>query len=178
MRRTQKERGLERGQEKDRLLVELLKTDAPYEEIKRSLLDLEKKWLKEETTEAGRQRTRRSIAEDLVSQAYAFDMPWREFGMRLRRAQRLGFSNLALRVHIACIYVQSLHLFPRQAREAWDMLEDAERRVLRLQKEHFLRKESLNAISHAKTVAMVGRPTSRKGALNTSPRRGNSDEKQ
>ena len=68
-------------------------------------------------------------------------MPWKEFGTWLRRVQQLGFSNLALRVHIACLYVQSLHLFPRQAREAWDMLEDAERRVLRVRKEHFLRKE-------------------------------------
>ena len=58
------------------------------------------------------------------------------------------------RVHIACLYVQSLHLFPRRAREAWDMLEDAERRVLRIRKEHFLRKESLNAIAHARAVAM------------------------
>jgi hypothetical protein len=66
----------------------------------------------------------------------SFDMPWEEFGQWLRRVQRLGFSNLALRVHIACLYVQSLHLFPRRAREAWEMLEDAERRVLRIRKEH------------------------------------------
>ncbi len=108
-------------------------------------------------TEVERQQTRRNIAEDLVSQAYSFDMPWEEFGQWLRRVQRLGFSNLAMRVHIACLYVQSLHLFPRRAREAWEMLEDAERRVLRLRKEHFLRKESLNAIAHAKEVATVGR---------------------
>lgn len=161
MRRTRKERGLARGQEKDQLLVKLLKADAPYEEIKRALLELEKRWLREAKTEVERQLTRRGIAEDLVSQAYAFDMPWEEFGQWLRRVQRLGFSNLALRVHIACLYVQSLHLFPRRAREAWDMLEDAERRVLRIRKEHFLRKESLNAIAHAKKVATVSRPASR-----------------
>jgi hypothetical protein len=161
MRRTRKERGLARGQEKDQLLVKLLKADAPYEEIKRALLELEKRWLREAKTEVERQQTRRSIAEDLVSQAYSFDMPWEEFGQWLRRVQRLGFSNLALRVHIACLYVQSLHLFPRRAREAWDMLEDAERRVLRIRKGHFLRKESLNAIAHAKAVATVGRPNSR-----------------
>jgi hypothetical protein len=141
--------------------VKLLKADAPYEEIKRALLELEKRWLREAKTEVERQQTRRSIAEDLVSQAYSFDMAWEEFGQWLRRVQQLGFSNLALRVHIACLYVQSLHLFPRRAREAWDMLEDAERRVLRIRKEHFLRKESLNAIAHAKKVATVSRPTSR-----------------
>jgi hypothetical protein len=72
----------------------------------------------------------------------------------------VDFSNLALRIHIACLYVQSIHLFPRQAREAREMLEDAERRVLRIRKAHFLRKESPNAIAHAKKVATVGRPTS------------------
>ena len=159
MRRTQKERGLARGQEKDRLLVKLWKADAPYEEIKRALLELERQWLREAKTEAERQQTRRSIAEDLVSQAYSFDMPWEEFGHWLRRVQQLGFSNLALRVHIACLYVQSLHLFPRRAREAWEMLDDTERRVLRIRKEHFLRKESLSAIAHAKEVAP--RPPSR-----------------
>lgn len=161
MRRTRKERGLARGQEKDRLLVKLLKADAPYEEIKRALLELERQWLHEAKTEAERQQARRSIAEDLISQAYSFDMPWEEFGQWLRRVQQLGFSNLALRVHIACLYVQSLYLFPRRAREAWEMLDDAERRVLRIRKEHFLRKESLNAIAHAKEVAPVGRPHSR-----------------
>ena len=164
MRRTRKERGLARGQEKDQLLMKLLKADAPYEEIKRALLELEKRWLREAKTAVERQKTRRGIAEDLVSQAYAFDMPWEEFGQWLRRVQRLGFSNLALRVHIACLYVQSLHLYTRRAREAWEMMEDAERRVLRLRKEHFLRKESLNAIAHAKEVALVGKPPPRRGA--------------
>ena len=161
MRRTRQERGLSRGQEKDQLLLKLLKADAPYEEIKRALLTLEKQWLHEAKSEVERQQIRRGIAEDLVSQAYAFDMPWAEFGQWLRRVQQLGFSNLALRVHITCLYVQSLHLYSRRAREAWELLEDAERRVLRIRKEHFLRKESLNAIAYAKEVAPVGKPTSR-----------------
>lgn len=161
MRRTRQARGLARGQEKDQLLVKLLKADAPYEEIKQALLELERQWLHEAKTEAERQQVRRGIAEDLVSQAYAFDMPWEEFGRWIRRVQRLGFSNLALRVHIACLYVQSLHHFPRQAQEAWEILDEAERRVLRIRKKHFLRRESLDAIAHAKTVAPVSRPNSR-----------------
>jgi hypothetical protein len=40
------------------------------------------------------------------------------------------------------------------------MLADAERRVLRIRKEHVLRKESLSAIAHAKMVAPVSRPSS------------------
>lgn len=161
MRRTLKERGLARAQEKDRLLVTLLKADASYEDLTRALLKVETRWLGEAKSEAERQRIRRGIAEELVSQAYAFDMPWAEFGRRLRRVQRLGFSNLALRVHVTCLYVQSLHLFPQRAQEAWEMLDDAERKVLRLRTDHFLRKESLTAITHAKAVAAVGRPAPR-----------------
>jgi hypothetical protein len=158
MRRTQRERGLEHGQEKDRILVKLLKDKAPYEEVERALLELEKQWLREATTEAERQQTRRGMAEDLVTLAYSFNKPWAEFGKWLRRVQRLGFSNLALRVHITCLYVQSLHLFPQQAREAWAMLEDTERRVRRLRRERPLREEHLEAIAHAKKVARVPPP--------------------
>ncbi|MCY1079364.1 hypothetical protein [Archangium lansingense] len=55
MRRTRRERGLARGREKDQLLVKLLKADAPYEELKRALLELEKRWLREAKTEVERQ---------------------------------------------------------------------------------------------------------------------------
>jgi hypothetical protein len=72
VRRTRRERGLARGRKKDQLIVKLLKADAPYEEIKHALLELEKQWLSEAKTEAERQQARRSIAEDLVSQAYSF----------------------------------------------------------------------------------------------------------
>jgi hypothetical protein len=114
--------------------------------------------LREAKAEAERQQIRRGIAEDLVTLAYSFNRPWVEFGKWLRRVQRLGFSNLALRVHIACVYVQALDLFPRQAREAWEMLEDTERRVLRLRRENPLRKEHMEAIAHAKKVTRVPHP--------------------
>ncbi|HEX5748881.1 MAG TPA: hypothetical protein VFZ09_21755 [Archangium sp.] len=161
MRRTQRERGLELGREKDQVFLKLIEAKAPYEERRRALLELEKQWLREAVTEAEREQLRRGIAEDLVTLAYSFNQPWAEFGKWLRRVQRLGFSNLALRVHITCLYVQSLHLFPRQAREAWEMLADAEKRALRLRRDRPLRQEHLEAIAHAKRVARVSRPPAR-----------------
>ena len=161
MRRTRQERGLEHGQEKDQAFLKLIEAKAPYEEWRRVLLELEKRWLREAKTEAEHQQIRRGIAEDLVTLAYSFNRPWAEFGKYLRRVQRLDFSNLALRVHIACVYVQALDLFPRQAREAWAMLEDTERRVRRLRRENPLREEHMEAIMHAKKVARVPRPPSR-----------------
>ncbi len=161
MRRTVEERGLAHGQEKDRIMLSLMEAGAPYEERRQALLELEKRWLREARSEAERQQTRRGIAEDLVTLAYSFNRPWAEFGRWLRRVQRLGFSNLALRVHISCIYVQSLELFPERARQAWDMLDDAEQRTLRLRREHPLRREHLESIDHAKKVARIPRPSLR-----------------
>ncbi len=158
MRRTQRERGLELGREKDQVFLKLIEAKAPYEERRQALLELEKRWLREAATEAEREQLRRGIAEDLVTLAYSFSRPWAEFGKWLRRVQRLGFSNLALRVHITCLYVQTLHLFPRQAREAWAMLEDTERRVRRIRRDNPLREDHLEAIAHAKKIARVPSP--------------------
>lgn len=158
MRRTHRDRGLEQGQEKDRVFVKLLQANASYEERRRALQELERRWLREAKTEAERQQIRRGMAEDLVTLAYSFDRPWSEFGKKLRRVQQLGFSNLALRVHITCLYVQSLHLFPQRAREAWAMLEDTERRVRRMRRDRPLRQEHLEAIAHARKVARVPSP--------------------
>jgi hypothetical protein len=161
MRRTVEERGLAHGQEKDRIILGLMEAGAPYEERRQALLELEKRWLREAKSEAERRQTRRGIAEDLVTLAYSFSRPWAEFGRWLRRVQRLGFSNLALRVHISCLYIQSLELFPERAREAWDMLDDTERRALRLRRKHPLRQEYLESIDHARKVARVPRPQPR-----------------
>jgi len=158
MRSTKRERGRAHGQEKDRLLLQLLQANAPYEEVKRALLDMEKRWLDEARTPTERLAIRRTIAEDIVSEAFSYSQPWKELGAALRRVQRLGFSNLALRFHIACLYVQALHLYPRQARDAWAMLDDARRRLLRLRKDRPLRKEGLNAIALSEKRAGEPRP--------------------
>ncbi len=147
IRRTKQERSQAHGQEKDRLLVKLLQADAPYEEVRRALLDMEKRWLREAQSPAERLTIRRTIAEDIVSEAFSANQPWKVLSAALRRVQRLGFSNLALRFHIACLYVQSLRLYPQQAQEAWTMLDDARRRLLRLRRDRPLRKEGLNAIA-------------------------------
>ncbi len=158
MRRTQRGRGLELGQEKDQIVLKLIEAKAPYEERRQALLELEKRWLREAATEAEREQLRRGFAEDLVTLAYSFNRPWAEFGKWFRRVQRLGFSNLALRVHVTCLYVQALDLFPERAREAWTLLADTERRVLRLRRDSALREEHLESIAHAKKVARVMPP--------------------
>ncbi|WP_375772637.1 hypothetical protein NR798_17675 [Archangium gephyra] len=138
--------------------MELFKAKAPYEERKRELLKLEKRWIQKTKTPAQRLAVQRIIAKTILTEAFGFDMPWKEFGRWLRRIQQLGFRDLGGRVHVACLYVQSLHLFPRQAREAWEMLKDAEQRALRLRRDRPLRQEHLESIAHAKKVARVPSP--------------------
>ncbi|ATB29499.1 hypothetical protein [Melittangium boletus] len=146
------------GEEIDLLFMELFKAKAPYEIRKRELLKLQKRWIEKARTPARRLAVQRIIVKTLLTEAFGFDMPWKEFGRWLRRLQQLGFHDLGMRVHVACLYVQLLHLFPRQARDAWEMLEDVERRALRLRRDRPLRQEHLESIAHAKKVARVRRP--------------------
>jgi hypothetical protein len=146
------------SQDLDLHYLELLKEKAPYDRCRRELLRLEKHWLQKAKTPAQRLAVQRVIASTILTEAYGDRVTWKEFGRWLRRLRQLGFRDLGMRVHVACLYVQSLHLFPRQAPEAWEMLEDAERRVRRLRRENPLREEHFEAIAHARKVARVPRP--------------------
>jgi len=122
------------GEEIDLLYLELIKTNAPYENCKREFLKLEKRWVQKAKTTSQRLAVQRIISSTILTEAYGESMPWKEFGRWLRRIQNLGFRDLGMRVHVTCLYVQALDLFPRQAREAWEMLADTERRVRRLRR--------------------------------------------
>jgi hypothetical protein len=152
---TRRERPPSFGREIDLLFLGLIEAKAPYEDYKRELLKLEKRWLQRAKTPAQRLAVQQTIAKTILTEAYGGRLPWKEFGRWLRRLQQFGFRDLGMRVHVTCLYIQALHLFPRQAHEAWAMLEDTERRVRRLRRENPLREEHLESISHAKKVARV-----------------------
>ncbi|WNG41744.1 hypothetical protein F0U61_01570 [Archangium violaceum] len=132
-----------------------------YAKFERAILAQEKQFLREARTESERRHIRARTARTLFTEAFAFGLPWKDFGRALRRFQRLGLSDSDDRVHAACLYVQSLDLFPKRAREAWTLLEDAERRTKALRRANPLRKENLEAIAHTKQVARVRRPEHR-----------------
>jgi len=161
MKTPRQERSPTFGREIDLLFLRLIEAKAPYEDYKRELLKLEKRWLQRAKTSAQRLAVQQIIAKTILTEAYGERMPWKEFGRWVRRIQNLGFRDLGMRVHITCLYVQALDLFPRQAREAWELLEDTERRVRRLRRENPLRKEHMDAIAHAKKVARVPPPPPR-----------------
>lgn len=149
---------------RDQLQQELFKTRASYEELKRALQAQERQFLREARTEAERRPIQARTAWTLFTEAFAFGLPWKEFGRALRRFQRVGLLDTDDRVHAACLYLQSLELFPERAQEAWSLLDDAERRTKALRGRSPLREENLEAIAHTKKVARVSRPAPRSRA--------------
>ncbi|MDC0711676.1 hypothetical protein POL68_24625 [Stigmatella sp. ncwal1] len=153
MRSTRKDWRQSVADRRDGLLVRLYKAKAPYAELKRAVLAQEKELIRETRTHAERLHIQRITAKHLLTEAYAEDVGWEEFGVLLRRIKRLGSADMTHRIHVACLYVQSLPRFPEKAREAFAMLDDVERRLKRILKSHYLRREGMRSIAHARAVS-------------------------
>jgi hypothetical protein len=95
-----------------------------------------------------RKELKRRIAERLFTEAFTHDLPWPVFGRTLRRIQRLGYSNVERRYHVACLYAMwcACHREhdPRQARR---LLDETERHLLRLPRSSRLRQGLLEALA-------------------------------
>jgi hypothetical protein len=153
MRLTRKEWWSSIAQRREQLFVKLIESKAPYQDYKRAVLEQEKELLREARTPAERRHLQQLTAKELLTEAYMARAPWEEFGPLLRRCQRLGFADLGDHVHVACLFVQVLPRFPRQARRAFAMLAEVEGRLGRVRKEHHLRREGTKSIAHARAVA-------------------------
>jgi hypothetical protein len=146
-----RERWLAGGQLRSSLYLALV--DASYREYEREFLALEKKLLRSDTTPLERLETRRRIAEDLLMGAFDRPSTWEDFQRALRRIERLGYTDVGKRVHVACLFAQAHGRAPSQAPQARELLQEAERRLRRLPRKHLLRKEGLEDITYAKHVA-------------------------
>ncbi len=135
------------------LFLKLIKEKAAYAERKRAMLEQEKELLREAPTPAIRRHLQQLTAKDLLTEAYAASVPWKEFGPLVRRCQRVGFADITHEIHVACLFVQSVPSFPKKAREAFAMLEEAERKLRHTSKSHYLRREGMQAITHARSLA-------------------------
>jgi hypothetical protein len=154
------------------LFLKLLKARAPLEEFQRELLAQERELTREAPSRAARLEIQQLTAKDLLTQAYSPRVSWEEFGPLLRRCERLGYADITHEVHVACLFVQSLPRFPARARQAFAMLERVERKLKHLRKDHFLRREGLEAILHARRIAeAAGMMPPSSGLLPHPPRR-------
>lgn len=141
------------GHELDYLLVTLFAAKAPVEVDVQALRDFERRFLREARSDFERRQIQRLTAKTILTHVFLEVTTWKEFGPHLRRFKTIGYTDLRMRVHVACLYVQSLPHFPERAREAFAMLADAERRVLRLRKGSTRREELLRGIAHARQEA-------------------------
>lgn len=153
MRLTRKEWWHSIAQRREQLFLKLIEAKAPYQDYKRAVLEQEKELLREARTPAERLHLQQITAKEVLTEAYMARAPWEEFGPLLRRCQRLGFADLGDHVHVACLFVQALPRFPKQARQAFAMLASVERRLERVRKAHHLRREGTKSIAHARAVA-------------------------
>lgn len=144
-----------------RAMEQLLVTtfDDSFEVLEPKFLALERHLLRSVVkTEFERREVRRRIAEALFTEAFGRNCPWSAFGRTLRRIQRLGYSDVERRYHVACLYAQWCREHPEHdAREARDLLNEAERRIRRLPRGNTRREELLTRLSELR--ARTGNPS-------------------
>ena len=153
MRLTRKEWWHSIAQRREQLFLKLIEAKAPYLDYKRAVLEQENEFLREARTPAERLHLQQITAKEVLTEAYMGRAPWEEFGPLLHRCRRLGFADLGDYVHVACLFVQALPRFPKQARRAFAMLAEVEGRLGRVRKGHHLRREGTKSIAHARAVA-------------------------
>ena len=163
-----RERGLQGGLEIDKLHLAL--TDASFAEFERAFLDYERKRLQSARSEIERREVKRRIAESILLEAYGRRCSWKEFNRALQRIQRLGYTDVGKRAEVAVLFALSTGRFPEQVRKAQAMLDEAERRLRFVKKDHFLREEWMEEISRIRRMTgwqglATPSPKGRKGAL-------------
>jgi len=103
---------------------------------------------------------KRLTARAILLFAYAKGSRWEEFRRALRRSSRLGYidaSDQASAAHFSLLWASDND--PAKAPLGWTLLEAAERRLLRLRRNHMTRKQELAA------GVQVRRRVARKGLL-------------
>ncbi len=123
-----------------------------YEELEPKFKALESRLLSREDSDFMRREIRRRIAERLFTEAFARNSPWPVFGPTLRRIQRLGYSDVERRYHVAALYALWSSTHPEHdSLKARELLDEAERRIRRLPRDHVYRVEMLERMEDLRT---------------------------
>ncbi|SEU31241.1 hypothetical protein [Stigmatella erecta] len=138
---------------RDEHLIKLLKANMPWCDFEQAIRAQEKELMREARTPAERLHIQRLSMPVLITEAYARRLKWAEFGPLLRRCQRLGFADMTHRIEVACCFVQALPGFPEKAPRAFAELTSVEQALKRIRKSHYLRREGMASIVHARNVA-------------------------
>lgn len=140
--------------------------DAPFEQYEREFLSLQRRLLAQDKTDWERRETRRRIAEEIFLGAWGANSPWKDFGRALRRIQRLGYTNVERRVHVAILFARWAKFHPEHLPAARRMLDLAERHFQSVSPEHTQYKDmkgSLELIRQEKEFSPKRASTSEQG---------------
>jgi hypothetical protein len=122
-------RWLEGAKALSQLYVSL--THAPFARYEREFLGLQRKLLATlARTEWEQKEIRRRVAEEILLGAWSMNSPWADFGRALRRVQRLGYSNVERRAHVALLFARWARLNTEHLSRARRMLDVAEAHLL------------------------------------------------
>jgi len=136
----------------DKLNVALLQNEsASLEDGRREYLAFQKKLLREAETEWERRHIKRLVADSILMCAFHTARPWAEYEGALHRVRRLGYLNLEHRMHAACSTLEwAADCDSTKAPLGWALVADAERRLRRMRRGHYVRKQALAAIASVK----------------------------
>ncbi len=167
-----------RASERRRRLLELSRemgkalvasADAPFEAVETLMRGFERRMLEVAGGRWERRELERRMAETLFTEAFGRNEPWSVLGRRLRRIQRVGYSHVERRFHVAALYALWSREHPEHARRARRLLDEAERRAQRLPRTHVRRKQILGSISDIRARAGFGAPQPPPKAKRRSP---------
>lgn len=161
----------------DKLNVTLLQNDAASLEMgEREYLAFQKKLLRQANDELESQHIRRLVAHSILRLAHSMARTWTEYRKALRRVQRLGYLNVDYQSRAANFtLLWTTDNDPTRAALGWAMVEDAERRLLRMRRGNPTRKQALTAIANVKQRVLskeVASPSPPSPSNESSRRRG------
>ncbi|RKI05701.1 hypothetical protein D7Y15_32760 [Corallococcus sp. AB030] len=136
-------------------------SNASFTEFERTFLERQQAWLRAARAPPERLAIKRRTAEDILLGAHGRECTWKEFSRALRRTEKLGYDNVGRQAHVACLFAMTANQFPDQADRARRKLDEAERRVLLLRRDHPTRMELLEEISHIRRKARWKAPARR-----------------
>jgi len=125
LRKEEEERLWRLAQEWDRLYLSLLRAsvDAKIQAFKQ----LEKRFLKEMCTAAGRRQVQRRITETFLMETR--EGPWKLFSPYLRRLEKLGYSTMDRRLFACVMAAMASKGSPAGRRKTAELIADIERRT-------------------------------------------------
>jgi hypothetical protein len=121
-------------------------TNDAFAELEPKFKALQRRLVASASSDFARLEIRRRIAEQLFNAAFGLNCPWPIFSRALRRIQRLGYTDVERRYHIAALYALWSQAHPERVADARRMLDEAEQRLLRLPRTRLYRRELLEQV--------------------------------